>query len=126
MSKASKRFSLSQLVAATKEAALEAVGVMLDELLAAVNSVSVTPIADAQQAGQLDAVWLVAQFEVANTEKTFAHNLGRAPTGFIEAKTFADPGETQVDGEVRMVSVTATTVVLRCAGASKKARLLLF
>lgn len=128
MSRIVRRYSVSQLAHMPVPDALQALGEMVEDIVFGVNNVSVQSkgVVQNQPAGNFDATWLVAQFTTAATATTFAHNLGRPPLGFLEAHVPPDAGETQVNGEVQMVSATATLVVLTCAGANKKARLLLF
>lgn len=130
MSKAVRKYSISQLVSdgsiGSLRVALEAAGVMIDELIDAVNSLSIGSVTDAKRVGQIDGVWLVAVFAAAATSQTFTHNLGRMPVGFIEAKGLPGTGESILNGEVILVTATETTITMQCETSGKTARLILF
>lgn len=132
--RARKTYTISQLLELSIDRAIQAVGTMLDSAVDAANSVSLKPsivnILDAtahnMRPAQIDGVYVVQTLGGAGVATRVGHNLNRVPIGFFEVKTVPGPAETQVDGEVRMISADITTVVLQCAGANKTVRLILF
>lgn len=107
---------------------------LLDELVAAINSIDIGAPADGAgpsttPAGNLNAVILVFTTNATpDTDDTKRHGLGRTPKGFIQVELFNKTTETPNAGKVYGGSSLPTndTATFRCTAASKRACVLLF